>query len=385
MDGQQGKLTIMLADDDPFILELYMAKLKREGFDVYTVGDGEEALLKIDSVRPDLIILDMNMPRIDGLEVLRYIRTSSDRKDMPVIVLSNAVTESMLKDIWDLKPTRFLTKRDSRPNNVLAEIRAVLQDAYPAVTIKPAAQQEGSVPARSTEAEKERPGFNLATALEAVRRLELPMESAERRQALLQSYKLAAARIEALRQGDPRALSTQFARACESLYDQLYSHPELIDASTCRSLRQATELLARQTAQPDLEKPAAVASLRVLVAVEERDVREAAMRAMERLGHNAVCTRDIGVAAALAADNAFDIALLSPGKAANIARLRRKLVGAAAQAPRHFIFMLAEEHFARLEDADTEDGSDVAALPPLASELALKLAMLRLAEGAAHA
>jgi DNA-binding response OmpR family regulator len=53
MDEQQGKLTIMLADDDPFILELYMAKLKREGFDVYTVGDGEEALLKIDSVRPD--------------------------------------------------------------------------------------------------------------------------------------------------------------------------------------------------------------------------------------------------------------------------------------------------------------------------------------------
>jgi len=76
---------ILLVDDEPVIIDSLTYSLNREGFDVHTAGDGTQALEFFDSVRPDLVVLDIRLPGVDGLEVCRRLRA---RSTVPIIMLT---------------------------------------------------------------------------------------------------------------------------------------------------------------------------------------------------------------------------------------------------------------------------------------------------------
>ena len=140
---------IMVADDDPFIIALYQSKLRKAGFAVETVSDGAEAIQKLESGSPpDLLLLDLNMPRIDGLQVLRHIRAHPDLMHLPVIVLSNACAGDFVQEVWKAAPSRFLVKRECSPNTVINEILTVLGAVRP-----PARTGGGGAPETAPEAE----------------------------------------------------------------------------------------------------------------------------------------------------------------------------------------------------------------------------------------
>ncbi|MFI6070707.1 response regulator transcription factor [Actinoplanes sp. NPDC051343] len=80
--------TVLLAEDDPDIRHLVSAKLLRSGFDVIETADGAEALAAIRRRRPDLVLIDLRMPRLEGLEVLRELRADPGTARLPVIVLT---------------------------------------------------------------------------------------------------------------------------------------------------------------------------------------------------------------------------------------------------------------------------------------------------------
>ena len=122
MSDSPQQAFVLLADDDPFITALYRDKLTRAGHRVKTVKDGEEAVKSIQEAAPDLLVLDLNMPRMDGTAVLRYIREQSATPDLPVIVLSNACARDFVEKVNLLKPTRFLIKYDHTPNKVFDQI-----------------------------------------------------------------------------------------------------------------------------------------------------------------------------------------------------------------------------------------------------------------------
>ncbi len=82
--------TILLADDEYAIVEALTALLLDEGYGVVTAGNGEEALARLREVTPDLVILDVMMPRLDGREVLRLMRATPAWAKIPVIVMSAA-------------------------------------------------------------------------------------------------------------------------------------------------------------------------------------------------------------------------------------------------------------------------------------------------------
>jgi len=79
---------ILIADDEPDILEIIQYNLVREGYEVYTAKDGEEALEKAKSIRPDLIILDIMMPKKNGMEVCEILRAQPQFKDTLIIFLT---------------------------------------------------------------------------------------------------------------------------------------------------------------------------------------------------------------------------------------------------------------------------------------------------------
>jgi len=80
--------TILIADDDPVIQKLLAVNFEMEGYRVVTASDGAEALERIGSDHPDLAVLDVMMPRVDGLDVVRALRSDPTTRTMPIILLS---------------------------------------------------------------------------------------------------------------------------------------------------------------------------------------------------------------------------------------------------------------------------------------------------------
>lgn len=85
---------ILIADDDEDILALVKAVLERSGHEVMAVGNGAEALASVRARRPDLAVLDITMPHVDGLEVLRRLRADAETAALPVVLLSAQTQEA---------------------------------------------------------------------------------------------------------------------------------------------------------------------------------------------------------------------------------------------------------------------------------------------------
>ena len=79
---------ILVADDQTDVLQLIAVRLKSNGFDVVTAGDGQEALLKVKEEQPNLVVLDLMMPKLDGYKACRLLKFDSRYKKIPVMILS---------------------------------------------------------------------------------------------------------------------------------------------------------------------------------------------------------------------------------------------------------------------------------------------------------
>lgn len=114
---------ILVVDDDPKILKVIEHSLRREGFQIFTAADGEQALVLEEKIRPGLIVLDLMLPKVDGFEVCRRIKAL---RDVPVIILS-ARGEEMDKVVgFTLGADDYQTKPFS-PTELLMRVKAVLR------------------------------------------------------------------------------------------------------------------------------------------------------------------------------------------------------------------------------------------------------------------
>jgi CheY-like chemotaxis protein len=89
-----GQYTILLVEDDRFLRRATEATLKKNGFVTVTASDGEEGLQKASTSQPDLILLDLIMPKMDGFEVLKKLKDQPQTQAIPVVVLSNLGQEA---------------------------------------------------------------------------------------------------------------------------------------------------------------------------------------------------------------------------------------------------------------------------------------------------
>jgi DNA-binding response OmpR family regulator len=117
---------ILVVEDDKFLRELITQKLKREGHDVREAVDGEDGVRKIEEEKPDIILLDLILPGIDGFEVLAKIKENPERKDVPVIILSNLGQRDDVERGLKLGADDFLIKAHFTPGEIIEKIEAVL-------------------------------------------------------------------------------------------------------------------------------------------------------------------------------------------------------------------------------------------------------------------
>lgn len=119
--------TILIIEDDKFLRELIAQKLRKEGYEVSEAIDGEEGIKKVREEKPDLILLDLILPGIDGFEVLLKIKDDLVLAQIPVIILSNLGQKEDIERGLKLGAIDYLIKAHFTPGEIIDKIKNALK------------------------------------------------------------------------------------------------------------------------------------------------------------------------------------------------------------------------------------------------------------------
>ena len=118
---------ILIIEDDKFLRELIIQKLGNEGYEVVEAAEGEEGLRKMKEEKPDLVLLDLILPGIDGFEVLRRAKSEQDTASVPIIILSNLGQRDDVEKGIELGAIDYLIKAHFTPGEIVEKIKATLK------------------------------------------------------------------------------------------------------------------------------------------------------------------------------------------------------------------------------------------------------------------
>jgi DNA-binding response OmpR family regulator len=110
MNGMNESYKILVVDDDPYILMSLEFLMKKNGYDVMVARNGKEALELVNKQLPQLVLLDIMMPDVDGYEICRYIKASNALKQTKVVFMSAKTKETDIKKGYDLGASLYVTK-----------------------------------------------------------------------------------------------------------------------------------------------------------------------------------------------------------------------------------------------------------------------------------
>ena len=119
---------IVIIEDNAMAANIYQGALMRHGFSVEVAKDGELGLASVVGSPPDLVLLDLMLPKIDGAELLRRIRATESLIDLPVVVMSNSYTQARLDSLREAGASRIVSKANMSPKQLLAIVLEVLGD-----------------------------------------------------------------------------------------------------------------------------------------------------------------------------------------------------------------------------------------------------------------
>jgi CheY-like chemotaxis protein len=310
---------ILIADDDVFITTLYEAKLNKEGIDVTLASNGEEAIKKLQSMVPDIILLDLQMPRINGVQVLTYIRAHPALKKVPVIIFSNAVAGGLVEQAWAAGATKFITKNQCTPNALVIEVQNVLMQA----AVDAAVSSEAAI----ASAKETAPASALVIPPSPISAIALAAELApeveqyliafrksvgeeQGRETLLNLYQSIQPQLKSARQIDRLTRRSQLGHALEKLFEHLYEFPLEISESSRETLSNGVALLGRVYHKNINDRDPIIQSEVVLVIAEEKSDRDAIAEILNREYIRTICIDSPELAFLLLKENKFDLVMV---------------------------------------------------------------------------
>lgn len=128
MPKDQENIKILLIEDDPFLLSMYSTKFEIEKFIVHLADDGEKGLALANKELPDIILLDILMPKMNGFEVLENLKAKKETKDIPVILLTNLNQKDEIEKGLSIGADDYLIKAHFMPSEVVEKIKKVIGD-----------------------------------------------------------------------------------------------------------------------------------------------------------------------------------------------------------------------------------------------------------------
>ena len=124
---EKTKKKVCIVDDEENIREIYETILKKSGYDVITAANGAEGLKLIKEQRPDVVLADIMMPEVDGIEMISEIRKDKDLIGIPVVVMTNIDNEETFKKAGELSTSFYLIKSLFGPEKVVSIVDEALQ------------------------------------------------------------------------------------------------------------------------------------------------------------------------------------------------------------------------------------------------------------------
>ena len=94
----QDKQKLLIVEDDPIVAHIYRTRIEKEGYQVETCADGQAGFYRIHEFHPDAVLLDLMLPKMNGLEILKKIRAQIQFKSVPIFVLTNAYLPHMVQE-----------------------------------------------------------------------------------------------------------------------------------------------------------------------------------------------------------------------------------------------------------------------------------------------
>ena len=119
--------SILLIEDESAIADMYAFKFRKAGYAVTVARDGAEGLRRAQEILPDLILLDILMPRMDGLSVLQSLKAKGETRDIPVVLLTNLGQEEDIERGLAAGALDYLIKANYTPAEILAKIKKIIK------------------------------------------------------------------------------------------------------------------------------------------------------------------------------------------------------------------------------------------------------------------
>lgn len=389
---------ILLIEDDQIFGNVYRNKLLLEGFQVEIAFDGEAGLELVRGFRPDAVLLDLMLPKLPGVEVIKKLRLEPEFQALPILVFTNTYLTSTVQEAWKAGATKCLAKADCTPKQVIHTLHSILagNDTLPKPArpvAVPGPSHAGSATPPKNEFSEEQAAASdtdqvfqaelqksflegLPATLAALRALLQGLIKAENEAARLQRLYQLYNRVRSITSNASIVGMWQIAQmsdALEALLKELHEKPKNINASTLRTVASAIDFLGllfeRRGALP--AKQAIEAN--VLVVDDEAISRRALIYALEKAKLKTVSVQDSLQAFQLLSQSKFDLILLDvhmPNM--NGFELCSKLRTLPAYKRTPVVFVTSLNDFESRANSSMSGGNDFIAKPFLFIELAVK-------------
>ena len=118
---------LLLVEDEKMLAEMYVTKFTSEGFEISHAADGEKGLVLAKELKPDLILLDIILPKIDGFAVLKELKQDATTRDIPVLLLTNLGQDEDVSKGKELGATDYLVKANHTPSEIVGKVKAFIK------------------------------------------------------------------------------------------------------------------------------------------------------------------------------------------------------------------------------------------------------------------
>lgn len=378
------KKTILIVDDDQVVVRQDQEEFQSQGFKVEVASNDHSAMQMLRKNPVDLLILDLCLPGMDGVEVLKNIRSEFDRQALPIIVISNAYLGNLGRAALEAGATKCVTKTDGPSGQLLALVRELLGVGHsnvPAATSKVVASNTSGTlaPQFDTEIQEELVAMLLSNAPETLAKLRTGHQvfaRAEqqnvRRTELSQMHR----RVRWLA-GSAGPLGfwkiARMAHALEALLIQLHAKPKKITPSVIRTVAQAIDTLTSLLDQATIPQSEGLAPPKILVVDDEIISRETICSALQQAGLRAISLHDSLTAERLLEQEQFDLIFLDvemPGESGFDLCLKIREMPMNRTTP--VVFVTSHSDFGSRAQSTLSGGNDLIAKPFLLAELAVK-------------
>lgn len=305
---------ILIVEDDRVLASIYQSKLSVEGFTVEVCRDGETAIQTYDKAPTDLVLLDLMLPKINGIEVIKHIRHHPKRPNVPIVVFSNSFLNSLVQDAWKAGATKFITKHSCTPKDLVQAIRNTLaekdkEDVAQRSEHPPEHDPEPPAPAPQLELRDSLLQSSsqitdvLRTHLHILAKTENPAQRLEGMAGLYS--KIHSLTGNAGLAGWPGL--AQICSALEAFLKELETKPDRFSPSTLRTLAQAVDLVPLIFSSTGQSRVSVLAKSLIMVLDDEKFSRRAVCAGLAKAGFRALQFENPKIALQVAMDNPFDL------------------------------------------------------------------------------